>query len=115
MLGAMRRRVLVALVAVLLLAVLGGLFLWLREDPLETARRRVRAGMDKAAVVAAVGRPPNRVWVRPEGDGNLLIWDYGGSGTLVVDVNEDGKAAAATTGSRIDPTLWQRLRAWWPW
>jgi hypothetical protein len=110
----MRKRVLV-LVATLLLAVLGGLFLLRHWDPLEATRRRIHPGMDKDAAIAAVGRPPDRVWARPSGDGNLLIWDYGGSGALVVDINEDGKAATATTGSRIGPTLWQRLRAWWPW
>jgi hypothetical protein len=110
----MRKRLLV-LVAALLLAAMGGLFLWLSADQLEAAHRRIHPGMDKDAVIAAVGKPPNRTWARPSGDGNLLIWDYGRAVALVVDINEDGRAVNVSASYHDATTLWQQLRAWWPW
>jgi hypothetical protein len=106
-------------VAVLLLAVLGGglLFLWLAHDPLESARHRVPLGADEAAVIAAVGREPDDSFGRlnrsGEPTGRVLYWEDG-DGYLFVDFGEDGRAAT-TEIRRDDPTLWERVRAWWPW
>jgi hypothetical protein len=74
--------------------------------------------MDETAVVAAMGRPADgALGVMGTGevlDGRTLYGQYG-EDFLFVDVDEDGRAVKATVGYWVRPTLWERLRAWWPW
>jgi hypothetical protein len=110
----MRRRAI--LVAVLLLAT-GVLFLWLTHDPLQAARRCVRLGADEEAVTAAVGRLPDGVLRHTGEDGGhtLLRWGDGVTDLYVV-LDLDGLAAEAfVAGESPRPTLWERVRDWWPW
>jgi hypothetical protein len=113
----MPKRALVALIAVVLLPVLGSLFYLRPWDPLEMARRRVPLGGDEAAVIAALGRPPDGtlpVWMG-KGRENVLYWEYsGGFDQLVVGFDEAGEAFHVHI-DRDGRTLWERLRAWWPW
>ena len=112
----MRRRAI--LVAVLLLAVGGGLFLLRPDDPVEAARRRVPLGADVEAVVAAVGRPGGAVLGSDAPDGQShrrkLCWVYE-RGMLFVEFNDDGRAVKAEIRDWQPLPFWQRVRAWWPW
>jgi hypothetical protein len=112
----MRRRAI--LVGVCLLAVLAGLFLLRPWDPLEAARRRVRLGMDEAAVAAALGlEESENVFggVGPDGEPRVrtLCRTYD-AGFLLVKFDKSGKVAWVEA-RRTDRTLRERIRAWWPW
>jgi hypothetical protein len=114
-----RRSALVAGLGALLLAVLVGLFLWLTHDPLEAARQRVELGTDETAVTAAVGRKSDGVMGMPGRHGiasrRALIWQHGDK-MLLVEFDDDDHAARAYTARWLNaPSLWDRLRAWWPW
>jgi len=110
-----RRRAI--LVAVLLLAVGVGLFLWLTHDPLEAARPRVQLGTDQATVTAAVGRPPDSVFrhTGEEGANTLLRWGDGDR-ELYVLLDRHGLATdVLVAGPDVVRPLWERVRGCWPW
>jgi hypothetical protein len=113
-----RSGILVGFLAVLLLAVLCALLFLRPWDPLEIARRRIRPGMDEEAVTAVVGRAGESAIGQkgPEGirSGRTLYWRHGAD-ILFVSFDGDGRAVRATIGTLSRPTLWQRVRSWWPW
>ena len=84
---------------------------------MEAARRRVPLGEGEAAVVAAVGRPPDGGWVagqvRP---GTVLVWvNRRDLRWLYVEFDEDGRAMKAEAGSADGQTVWDQVVALWPW
>jgi hypothetical protein len=74
-------------------------------------------GTDEAAVIATVGREPDDSFGRLDKSGRLtgcvLFWSDG-EACLLVDFGLDGKAEA-TEFMPGNPTLWERVRDWWPW
>jgi hypothetical protein len=112
----MRRRAI--FIAVLLLVVGGGLFLWLSRNPLEAARHRVRLGTDQATVAADVGREPDEI-VRQTDDGDestALRWEYE-QGSLYVALDRHGRVVEVCVFDPChrQPGLWDRVLDWWPW
>jgi hypothetical protein len=51
---------------------------------------------------------------RGEGSRRVLFWQSGDD-QLLVEFDEDGAAVGVQIGRWGDPTLWERLLAWWPW
>jgi hypothetical protein len=109
----------VALVAVLMLAVLSILYFLRPWDPLESARRRVPIGGSEDDVQAMLGPADGVHWLldsewRPIG--RMLFWWHGEMGdSLLVEFDLGGRAVKAEAHRRGSVSLWERLRAWWPW
>jgi hypothetical protein len=108
------RKTLLALVAVLLLAVLCSLLLWLSTDRLEAAQRRIRLGMDEAEAAATLGQPGEANMRKPDGTkARVLCWGYGDG--WVYAILDDRAKVTHVSIRRDDRTLWQRVRGWGPW
>jgi hypothetical protein len=101
-----------------LLGALCGLFLWLTHDPLEAARRRIPLGGGEAAVIAAVGRQPDfvRQGEGPDAGVTFLQWRDDDDRDLLISMR-DGRAVETCIVESCfrQPTLWERVRDWWPW
>jgi hypothetical protein len=73
--------------------------------------------MNKDGVIAAVGREPDDSFGRlnPLGEltGRMLYWEEG-EVCLFVDFDLNGEAEAAEFHGG-GPSLWERVRDWWPW
>src|SRR5262245_1258498 len=107
-----------AVVAAVLLAVLGGLLYFRPWDPVEAARRRVPLRGTEGDVISALGEPPERWFGEVDAEeipgGYMRFWWYGND-TLFVNFNAEGRAVRAYKVPQHDTTVLGRVRAWWPW
>jgi hypothetical protein len=110
------RRWLLAVLALAAAALGVVAYLALRVDTAEAASLRVPLGADEDAVAAAVGRPHDGGMILKESGATErlrrgLFWEYGGD-RLYVWFDEGGRAVKVGVVYGLNPTLWQRLRAW---